>query len=269
MKNNLTSYPKKIRVELDVLPRVQLFVVDIGNTFSKFGLLRNGRFGKIGRIETANIAELPFPEGVPAAASTVVPSAKDKLAYLPIFWLSPDVRTGLDLGSIRRNTVGMDRLANVIAAAAFFGTPSIVGDFGTAITLDMVDAKGIYLGGIIMPGRSTMRKSLHEFTAQIPLVPLEKKIGRIPGRNTVEAVSGGIDAGLVGAVKELVARMAASAGKRAGPKLVAVGGDAGFFVRNIPGFVFGGDDFTLKGIAAAWYLNNKPGEFCAPISKRG
>jgi pantothenate kinase type III len=43
-----------------------------------------------------------------------------------------------------------------------FGAPAVVVDFGTAVTFDVVDARGNYVGGIIAPGLAAMTDYLHE-----------------------------------------------------------------------------------------------------------
>ena len=48
--------------------------------------------------------------------------------------------------------VGIDRLLNVLAAYRRTKTATIVIDFGTAITVDVVSKKGEFLGGLILPG---------------------------------------------------------------------------------------------------------------------
>ncbi len=65
----------------------------------------------------------------------------------------------------------------------------------------------------------------------------------------------GIDSGVVGAVKELIQIMRKSI--NGDLCLVATGGDADFFIKNISGIEYAGDDFTLKGILKAWEIYSK------------
>ncbi|MEI2697278.1 MAG: type III pantothenate kinase [Microthrixaceae bacterium] len=48
--------------------------------------------------------------------------------------------------------VGADRIANAVGAYDLYGGPTIVVDFGTATTFDVISDKGEYLGGAIFPG---------------------------------------------------------------------------------------------------------------------
>ena len=58
--------------------------------------------------------------------------------------------------------VGADRIVNAVAAYEAYGRadahPLIVVDFGTATTFDAVSGAGEYLGGIICPGDSDLRR---------------------------------------------------------------------------------------------------------------
>lgn len=103
--------------------------------------------------------------------------------------------------------VGMDRLMNALAAmrAAGPGVPTITADIGTAITLDLTDTSGAFVGGAIMPGPRLMAASLHDYTAALPLVDISPLLGGLPfGANTVDAIRAGIAALTVGGIREAV-----------------------------------------------------------------
>lgn len=86
--------------------------------------------------------------------------------------------------------VGADRIANATAAAAFYGSPSIVVDFGTATNIDVIDEEGRYIGGAIAPGVRISLDALTTRAARLASVPLEAP-ARTIGRTTVEAVQSG------------------------------------------------------------------------------
>ena len=72
--------------------------------------------------------------------------------------------------------------------------PAIVVDLGTAITVDVIDADGAFLGGAIMPGIATSARAMHEFTDLLPLVEMWK-LGQPPaplGTATVAAMQAGL-----------------------------------------------------------------------------
>ena len=105
------------------------------------------------------------------------------------------VTSALDLGiSIAyspKQEVGADRLVNAVAGKARYGAPLIVVDFGTAITLDILDDSGAYLGGTISPGLVTGMEALFGRTAKLPQVSLEPPESVI-GHTTIGAIQSGI-----------------------------------------------------------------------------
>ncbi|WP_437185987.1 type III pantothenate kinase [Planctomicrobium sp. SH668] len=109
--------------------------------------------------------------------------------------------------------VGIDRLLNCVAANLLRNKnqPALIVDSGTAITVDVVDAGGIFRGGAILPGILLGAKSLHEETTTLPHVDVWELLKNEPavvGRNTEAAIASGLYWGHLGAVKEMLARSA-------------------------------------------------------------
>ena len=68
-------------------------------------------------------------------------------------------------------TLGKDRLAAAVGANYLQpGKDLLVIDAGTAITYELIDASGSYLGGNISPGMTTRFRALNLFTEKLPLV---------------------------------------------------------------------------------------------------
>ena len=82
----------------------------------------------------------------------------------------------------------------------------MVVDFGTAVTFDVVDAKGNYVGGIIAPGLNAMTDYLHEKTALLPRIRI-RDVAAVVGKNTEEAMLIGAVKGYRGLIRELVAEL--------------------------------------------------------------
>jgi type III pantothenate kinase len=119
--------------------------------------------------------------------------------------------------------VGMDRLLNAFAAYQKTKKLTLVIDFGTAVTFDVVSARGEFLGGAIATGLATMARALHNDCALLPLIkPTRAK--KAIGKNTVEAMNAGVYLGWVGITKYLVERIREEAGKKL--YVIATGGDA-------------------------------------------
>jgi type III pantothenate kinase len=104
--------------------------------------------------------------------------------------------------------VGMDRVAAAVAANSMRepNKAALIVDSGTAITVDVVDRAGRFLGGAIMPGVGVAAFALDERTDALPrIIPLDSPPPSI-GTNTEDAIRSGLFWGTFGGVKELVDR---------------------------------------------------------------
>jgi type III pantothenate kinase len=116
--------------------------------------------------------------------------------------------------------VGADRIANAAAAHDRFGGPTVVVDFGTATTFDVVSANAEYLGGVIVPGLKVSADALFGATARLPRVEIVPPRSII-ARTTVESVQAGLVYGTASMVDGVVERIAKEIGA---PTVVATGG---------------------------------------------
>ena len=67
---------------------------------------------------------------------------------------------GVTNGYTHPERLGPDRWAAMIAAHHLFKGPKCIVDCGTATTMDVLDAGGKHLGGLILPGLTMMRRAL-------------------------------------------------------------------------------------------------------------
>ncbi len=95
-------------------------------------------------------------------------------------------------------TLGMDRVLATVGAWSLTGSPALVVDAGTAITIDQVSSKGVFLGGVIMPGIAVLERSLRQNT-DLPAVD-RRLPDHWPPKSTEEALQWG----LTGSVKAAV-----------------------------------------------------------------
>ena len=142
--------------------------------------------------------------------------------------------------------VGVDRVANAVAARAEIGAPVIVADLGSVTTFDVVDARGDLRGVVIAPGIRALGQALTASGAQLPKIDIERPEGLV-GRSTVDAMRSGVYWGYVELVRGVIRRLQAEPG---GPwKVVATGGLAARLAADVGGFDRMDADITLKGLA--------------------
>jgi type III pantothenate kinase len=255
-----------------------LLCLDIGNTHTHFGVVAAAGADGMAAVPTAMLdgpaddfiarlarlhAENPALAGV--AFCSVVPNATPRLRRvlaaalpaLPVFQLTHECRLGVPISYPRPAEIGQDRLANAAAAAALGAVPAVVIDLGTAVTFDVVTARGGYEGGIIAPGLAVMRHYLHDRTAQLPEIDASLTVARAIGQSTVEAMRIGMVLGFAGMIRALLDAVLAELAGRGEPvpALFATGGYAEFFADRLRQPVRLRPDLTLLGLAAAWRLN--------------
>ena len=134
------------------------------------------------------------------------------------------MKTGVPVLMDNPREVGSDRIVNALAAAQLYDGPSIVVDFGTATTFDVVSAKGEYVGGAIAPGIDISLEALGRRGAQLRKVELLRPRSVI-AKNTVEALQSGVLFGFASQVDGIVGRMMAELGLEPGQvNVIATGG---------------------------------------------
>ena len=148
--------------------------------------------------------------------SSVVPSFTPVLAeafrrLLPAgvqpILVGPGVKTGLRIRTDNPAEVGSDLVCNAVGASALVRPPTIVVDFGTALSFTALDAKGDLVGVVLAPGLDAAAAELRSRTVTLPLVRLEKP-PRTIGRNTADSIRSGILVGWAGLVDRLIQEIA-------------------------------------------------------------
>ena len=149
-----------------------------------------------------------------AAALSTVPSVLHEVReMLDQYWpsvphvlIEPGVRTGIPLLVDNPKEVGADRIVNCLAAFQKYNTAAIVIDFGSSICVDVVSAKGEFLGGAIAPGVQISSDAAAARSAALRRVELTRPRSVI-GKNTVECMQAGAVFGFAGLVDGLVQRI--------------------------------------------------------------
>lgn len=108
-------------------------------------------------------------------------------------------KTGLPLRVDNPREVGSDRIADAVAGYALYGGPLIIIDIGTAITHEVVNENGEYIGGTISPGIGIAAEALTRGTSKLPRVELVQP-EKIIATNTVAAMQAGLVRGFIGLI---------------------------------------------------------------------
>jgi type III pantothenate kinase len=244
-----------------------ILLFDIGNTHTHLGLANAKRVVRQTNVPTqawfnGRIKDevLDFVGRVSvdgAALCSVVPQATPlALKAVWLLWkldsleLTPKTLRGVGIDYPRPNSIGPDRLANAVAARHHYGAPSVVVDFGTAVTFDVVDRQGNYVGGIIAPGLAVMTDYLHEKTALLPRIRI-REIKNAVGKSTEQAMLAGAVHGYRGLIRELISKLKRELRAQRLP-VVATGGYAKLIASKLPEIKAVRPDLTLEGLRLNW-----------------
>lgn len=167
-----------------------------------------------------------------AALSTVPAVLRQLRVMLTRYWaehphvlVEPGVRTGVPMLVDNPKEVGADRVINCLAAHHLYGGACVVADFGTSTSVDVVSARGEFLGGAIAPGIEIAVDALAVRAAALRKVEITRPRS-VVGKNTVECLQSGVVFGFVGQVDGIVRRIRAELPEFAAPgvAVIATGG---------------------------------------------
>jgi len=243
----------------------KFLLLDVGNTHTHLGLADSRRILRQHNMSTldwkspgralkklleflgseSGVSGCALCSVVPAVTPVIRSTILKKWKLEPLV-LSPSTVTGVGIDYPKPATIGPDRLANAVAAHHHHGAPSVVVDFGTAVTFDVINRKGDYVGGIIAPGLSVMTDYLHEKTALLPRIQIRDEKAII-GKNTEQAMMIGAVHGYRGLVRELILQLKRELGVRKLP-VIATGGYAQLMAKGLPEITEINPVLTLEGL---------------------
>jgi type III pantothenate kinase len=247
-----------------------ILLLDIGNTNTHLGLANSRRVVKQANLPTAGwfngtandrVSRFAGPAHLTGAAMcSVVPKATplarqfvERRWRLPCLELNLKTLRGIGVKYPQPARIGPDRLANAVAVRRHFGSPAVVVDFGTAVTFDVVDRAGNYVGGIIAPGLAAMTDYLHEKTALLPRIKI-REVKSVIGKTTEQAMLIGAVHGYRGLIRELVMELKRELKVHRLP-VVATGGYAALIGAKRGVITAIAPLLTLEGLRLVWQAN--------------
>jgi len=191
----------------------------------------------------------------PAWTELVEQIARENLGE-NIYVIGRDIPLPMEMAVDEPEQVGADRILAASAAYAVIEDAVVVADYGTAVTIDLVDEKGAFCGGVILPGFEISAKALKGNTAQLPKIKVTRPKAA-HGKTTKEAIKCGLYYSAVGTLREVVTRYAEEIGKwpstvLTGAAAEVIKNDCEFIDRYVPNLV-------VKGIVLAYcnYIEQK------------
>src|SRR6202007_2659933 len=195
-------------------------------TIDEYGVLTRNLFTLAG-LDRDGISGVIISSVVPPVNWTLGEMSRIYFGQKALF-VEAGVKTGMAVLVDNPLEVGADRIVNGVAAFHRFGGPCIVVDFGTAITFDVISARGEYLGGVIAPGIGIASEALFSRAAKLPRVEI-KDPGKVIGTNTVTHMQAGLYYGAIDMVDGMLLRIKAELKSPA--TVIATGGQATLVAR--------------------------------------
>lgn len=222
-----------------------ILVIDVGNTNITFGVYKQADLITTFRMMSKqprtsdeygiNITQLLENNGVNrkevegCIIASVVPNVMHSLLggvnrYMgtkPLI-VGPGIKTGIKITTENPREIGSDRIVDVVAAYELYGGPTLVIDFGTATTYDLITEDGSFSAGITAPGIRISAKALWEDTARLPEIEI-KKPKSILAQETISSMQAGLMYGQIGQTEYIIKQVKKETGYQS-LKVVATGG---------------------------------------------
>ena len=150
-------------------------------------------------------------------------------------------------------TIGADRLALMAAAAHFYPKQNIlVIALGSCITYNFINQYQQFLGGAISPGMDMRFKSMHDYTAKLPLVSADWNFPLI-GYDTKTNLQSGVIVGIINEIEGFIEKYGEKYGNF---NVVLTGGNSTYFASQLKYKIFADQHFLFKGLYALSEINN-------------
>ena len=248
----------------------RILAIDIGNTAATVGFYEGGRLLSFGSM---------YYNDIPKYASKLIKSGKNSHLDVIISSVFPKIASflkyklqnvkGLKLWVVggnlpmkirhkysNYNGLGVDRKVNIYGAVRMYRLPMLVIDYGTAITFDYIDPKGVFRGGMIIPGPETAYRALGQRAALLPKgLSLPKRAKSFLGGNARECMESGILEGYGAMTDELIVRFRKRYGENL--RVLATGGFAEVirpYAKRIDAI---DPEHSIKSLLALWRDHSK------------
>lgn len=248
-------------------------VIDIGNTNIVFAIYNNSVKLHTWRMRSKSesssdeyavflftklaMAKIVFSDIKLTILASVVPKALYNIKKFlvdsidsPIYEVGkPPLDTFIKLNIDDPKQAGADRIVNAWSCYNTYQGNYIIVDFGTATTFDVIDAGGVYQGGVIAPGANISLKALVNSTAQLyPIEIIATPV--IIGKSSLQAQQSGMFWGYHGLINGICNKINEEHIKNNSTRLniLATGGLSSLF-KDCNLFDIIDEDLTIRGLS--------------------
>ncbi|MCH4824489.1 type III pantothenate kinase [Gramella lutea] len=230
-------------------------VVDAGNTSVKVAVFQNNTMEQRWEFKSEKFSEEfekiknKYPEIRKSIISSVTHGESKMFSEvkkeLPVLVLDNKTKVPFKNNYASPETLGKDRIALISSAVnSFPGKNVLVIDAGTCITYDFKTSEEVYLGGAISPGLNMRFRSLHKFTANLPLVepkPEANLIGNTTETSILSGIINGIKMELKGCIESYSSQFEDLT-------VIFTGGDSQILSIPLKNSIFANSNFLIEGL---------------------
>jgi len=250
--------------------------IDIGNTNISLGIFKDGLLQNKSSFKYAKNMPIDYYikifktllinkditnctiSSVVDEITEIVSKSIEKLFNIKPLVISSDTKLNLKIKSKNPEKIGMDRITNACAVKKLYSsTPAIVVDIGTATTFDIINKKGDFIGGLIIPGINTQLKSLSDNTSKLPNIEINdiNEVTKTINTDTKKAILSGVIKGHAHAIEGLINDCKKEL--KVKPFIIATGGNAKLVSKYAKKNLFNevNPDLTLEGLYVINELN--------------
>ena len=232
-----------------------ILTIDVGNTRIKYAVFQDNTIVEMQIIPKQNFKNYleeilkkyqNIKHLVVASVGKIEENAFEAFSnHLKVQFISKESKFPFQNKYATPNTLGIDRM--VLSAGAvlqFQNQNRLVIDAGTCVTYDFIDQNDIYHGGAISPGISLRYKSMHDYTAKLPLLSIEEP-EKLIGNSTHQSIHSGVINGLS---FEIDGYIDALKSKNENFIIILTGGDANFLAKRLKNTIFANSNFLLESL---------------------
>lgn len=220
----LAVFENNVLVHKEIVQR-EFIITQIKAIKDKFESIKKAILSSVGKLDVKTI------KSISKNFDLLILNSDTKLPYISLYETP--------------KTLGVDRIALVCASINQFTNNNVlIIDAGTCITYDFVNSKNQYLGGAISPGLRMRYQSLHNLTANLPLLDVNMPNGII-GNSTTTAIHSGV---VYGVLKEIDGVIEVYSEKYLDLTVILTGGDSNFLSKQLKSSIFATPNFLLEGL---------------------
>ena len=223
-------------------------IIDIGNTALKAAWCDGMTLGKTFRYQGEKMLEFILSLTEKSRPETMVLSSVRHFSEQNIARLKAECDRLLTVDEDVLSRYSLpdyltpDRAASIIASRYIFkGKGCLIFDFGTTLTIDMLDSDGRFEGGNISPGCRTRFKALNRYSRSLPLVDSPEEYMHT-GTGIRSSIGAGVISGIIFEIQGYISLY---------PEKISVftGGDAIYFAKRMKNSIFVVCNLVLMGLA--------------------